>query len=298
MEPSILVSRPESKKPKMTGRPPLRARLMGLATVLGLARRGVFVPHRHADQWPAPGGGASYAAVERRMRAAEPAFRAHLQAIERFAGELLALGQESRPAPRWRQDWFPRLDAAAAYAMLRTRAPARLVEVGAGHSTRFYARAARDGALPTRIRAIDPAPRADLSRLPIELDRRTLQAAGLDAFRELEAGDVLSIDSSHILMPGSDVDLLLNRVLPELPAGVLVQIHDILLPDDYPAAWGWRGYNEQQGVAPLLVSPGWEVLWSSRWVATRMAGEVAAGVAGRLPLPTGGIEASLWLCKR
>lgn len=280
----------------MTGQP-FRVRLMGLATVLGLAQRGVFVPHRHADQWPAPGTGASYAAVERRMREAEPAFRAHLAAIEGFADDLCAIGREPAPAPRWRQDWFPRLDAAAAYAMLRTRAPARLIEVGAGHSTRFYARAARDGGLGTRIRAIDPAPRADLSKLPIELDRRTLQQAGLEAFRELGAGDVLSIDSSHILMPGSDVDLLLNRVLPELPAGVLVQIHDILLPDDYPAAWGWRGYNEQQGVAPLIDSPGWELLWSSRWAAMRMAAEVAAGVVGRLRLQPGAIEASLWLRK-
>jgi len=181
--------------------------------------------------------------------------------------------------------------------MLRVRKPARLVEVGAGHSTRFYARAAADGGLATLIRAIDPAPRADLTRLSIALDRRTLQEAGLDAFRDIVRGDVVSIDSSHILMPGSDVDLLLNRVLPELPAGALVQIHDILLPDDYPAAWGWRGYNEQQGVAPLLVGGGWRLLWSSRWVATRLRDAVDASVVARLPLPAGAFETSLWLEK-
>ena len=57
-----------------------------------------------------------------------------------------------------------------------------------------------------------------------------------------------SSNSSHILMPGSDVDILFNRVLPRLPAGALVHIHDIFLPFDYPAIWGWRNYNEQQGV--------------------------------------------------
>ena len=83
----------------------------------------------------------------------------------------------------------------------------------------------------------------------------TLQAAPAEVFDGLKAGDVLFIDSSHILMPGSDVDILLNRVLPRLPAGVLVHIHDIFLPFDYPAIWGWRNYNEQQGVVPLLAGP-------------------------------------------
>jgi hypothetical protein len=281
----------------LTRRLPFKTRLRALATILGLAQRGIFVPHRHVDQWPPAGSNPPYAPIARLIAAAEPDFRAHLAAIERFADALLAIGSDPPPAPRWNQDWFPRLDAAAAYAMLRTRAPARLVEVGAGHSTRFYARAVLDGALPTRIRAIDPAPRADLARLPAQLDRRTLQEAGLDAFRDIAAGDIVSIDSSHILMPGSDVDLLLNRVLPELPAGALVQIHDILLPDDYPPQWGWRGYNEQQGIAALIAGGGWRVLWSSRWVATRLASELAASVAAKLPLPSGAIEASLWLSK-
>ena len=49
-------------------------------------------------------------------------------------------------------------------------------------------------------------------------------------------------------MPGSDVDLLLNEVLPQLRPGVLIHLHDIFLPDPYPAGWAWRGYNEQVAV--------------------------------------------------
>ena len=273
----------------------LATRLRAIATVLGLGRHGIYIPHRHADALA--GSLAPYDWIARRMRAAEAAFRQHLAAIDGYGAALLAIGSAPPPQPRWTQDWFPRLDAAAAYAMVRRAGPKRLIEVGAGHSTRFYARAVADGGLDTTILAIDPAPRADLARLPLTLDRRTLQAAGLDAFRALGPGDVLSIDSSHLLLPGSDVDLLLNRVLPELPAGVLVQIHDILLPDDYPPAWGWRRYNEQQGVAALLAGEGWELEWSSRWVATRMAEAVAASVAARLPLVDDAVEASLWLRK-
>ena len=67
--------------------------------------------------------------------------------IEQYAAELEAIGSAPPPAPRWNQDWFPRLDAAAAYAMVRNTRPRRIVEVGSGHSTRFMARAVADGGL-------------------------------------------------------------------------------------------------------------------------------------------------------
>src|SRR6185503_4717515 len=74
-----------------------------------------------------------------------------LSSIENYRAELEAIGFEPPPAPRWNQDWFPRLDAAAAYAMVRITQPRRIVEVGSGHSTRFLARAVADGGLATRI---------------------------------------------------------------------------------------------------------------------------------------------------
>jgi predicted O-methyltransferase YrrM len=85
-----------------------------------------------------------------------------LDSIEQHAADLEKIGAAPPPAPRWNQDWFPRLDAAAAYAMVRALRPRRIVEVGSGHSTRFMARAVEDGGLPTQILAIDPAPRAAL----------------------------------------------------------------------------------------------------------------------------------------
>src|SRR5204863_425837 len=85
-------------------------------------------------------------------------------------------GHAPPPAPRWDQDWFPRLDAAAAYTMVRTLGPKRIVEVGCGHSTRFMARAVADGRLATSIIAIDPAPRAKLEGLNVRwLKQEVLQ---------------------------------------------------------------------------------------------------------------------------
>ena len=123
----------------------------------------------------------------------------------------------------------------------------------------------------------------------------TLQAAQAGLFDALVAGDVLFVDSSHILMPGSDVDLLLNRVLPRLPSGVLVHIHDIFLPFDYPAVWGWRNYNEQQGVAPLLAGGACTPLFSSVWAERRLADRLARSVVPRLPQRPEAMATSLWL---
>ncbi|MCP5368229.1 MAG: class I SAM-dependent methyltransferase [Hyphomicrobiales bacterium] len=272
---------------------------LGLMTVLGLGRRGFFIPYRYAPTVPPPGRRPAYGWLEEFFAGQAANVRAHLAAMEELAGDLGAIGAAAKaPEPRWNQTWFPRLDAAAAYAMVRTRRPARLVEIGSGHSTRFYARAVRDGGLDTRITAIDPMPRADISALGVDTLRMVVQQAGAAPFHDLAPGDVLSIDSSHILMPGTDVDFLQNVILPTLPAGVLVHIHDTFLPDDYPAGWGWRGYNEQQGVAALLQGGGYDLLWSSRYAVTRLAGDLAAGPIAALPHFEAAPESSLWLEKR
>ena len=214
--------------------------------------------------------------------------------IESYAAELEAIGSEPPPAPRWNQDWFPRLDAAAAYAMVRATRPRRIVEVGCGHSTRFMARAVADGGLDTRITAIDPEPRASLDGLDIEwLEKRVQRVA---AFPALAAGDILFIDSSHQLKPGSDVEFLLKGVLPLLPPGVRVHFHDIFLPDDYPEHWTWRRYNEQAAVAALIERDVFKVDFASHAVVSRRP-EALNGVLARLPLAPGAIESSLWLTK-
>ena len=213
-----------------------------------------------------------------------------LDAIEALAPDLGRIGSEPPPAPRWNQDWFPRLDAAAAYAMVRTLEPKRIVEVGSGHSTRFLARAVADARLDTRITAIDPAPRASLEGLKVRWLRQRVQDTTLDVFERLEARDILFIDSSHQLKPGSDVEFLLHRALPCLAKGVRVHFHDIFLPDPYPLAWAWRRYNEQQAVG-RLIGDGYALEFSSHQVRR------LSGVLARLPLKAGAIESSLWLSK-
>ena len=262
---------------------------MGLATLAGRPQ-GFFSPYRYAGQVTPPG---SYPAIEAAFREAQPAFADVLAAIETH-GTRLASFDGPPPQPRWGQSWFPRLDGAAAYAVIRAHGPKRIVEVGSGHSTRMLARAAEDTGESARITCIDPAPRAALQGLEIDWHQRVLSEAALPLFQALEAGDIAFFDSSHVLWPGTDVDMILNRILPVLAPGVLVHIHDILLPDPYPPAWEWRGYTEQNGLAGWMLGGAYAPVFASHYCVTRMAAAERPAVAA-LPIPEGARETSLWL---
>lgn len=264
---------------------------MGLGTVLGLRARGFFTPYRYAATVPPAGPYPEVEAVFERAGIADT-----LGIIEQTTGRIAALDGPP-PEPRWGQSWFPRLDAAAAYAIALHSGARRIVEVGSGHSTRFLARAARDAGQGARMTCIDPQPRASLAGLEVEWRREVLGPQHLALFRSLEPGDVAFFDSSHILWPGTDVDLVLNRILPSLRPGVLVHVHDIFLPDPYPADWAWRGYTEQLGLAGYLCNPAWRIVWASHFAVTRMGAADRPAIAA-LPMPEGARESSLWLVRR
>ena len=265
---------------------------LGLRTVLGGRPGGFFIPYRHA----AGVVPVAYPALAPLFAAGLPEMLCWLERIETYRERLQALDGPP-PVPRWGQDWFPRLDGAALYTVVRERQPRRILEIGSGHSTRFLAQAVHDGGFSCAVSCIDPQPRADIGRLPVTLHRRLFAAADAELAARLGPGDILLIDSSHVAMPGSDVDLLLNTVLPRLQPGVLVHVHDIFLPDPYPPGWTWRGYNEQVAVAGLLHAGGYAIRFASHYLATRQPDRLIRGVVGRLPLAAGAFETSLWLEK-
>jgi predicted O-methyltransferase YrrM len=282
----------------------LRLLGMALATTAGVARRGWFIPHRYAQSIPQAGDNPPYAPLLKIFDANKLAFVALLDAIEALSPQLAQIAAEhgkpaaGLPNPRFDQGWFATLDAAAAYAVIHTRRPRRIVEVGSGHSTRFMARALHDSGNDAQILSIDPAPRTAIENLAprVSFERRTVQRCDPALFRQIEGGDVLFIDSSHVLMPGSDCDFLFNRILPLLPVGALLHIHDIFLPDDYPRAWAWRNYNEQQGVAPMLLN-GWRPIFASHYMRSRAPETLERCILKSLPRHEAGIDASLWLEK-
>ena len=158
-------------------------------------------------------------------------------------------------------------DAEVLYAMMRRYAPGTVVEIGSGNSTKIMRQAVADGRLQTRLISIDPQPRTEIDTLVDQKYREPLSATtSLETFSSLRAGDLLFIDSSHVVRSENDVVFLYLTVLPQLPAGVLVQVHDIFLPYDYPSEWVVErgfGFNEQYLVQALLASSDdYEVLWA------------------------------------
>lgn len=284
----------EGQAGRLPWRVPRRGRIrrlaMGLGTLFGRPR-GFFIPHRYAGAAQPCG----YPALAASLAGCESAFEAVLEDIQRYRERLLRL-RGAAPQPRFDQDWFPRLDAAAAYVMVCRARPARILEVGSGHSTRFLARAIADEGLATELVCIDPAPRAPLRGLAVRWVEDVVQRAPEACFSDLRPGDILFVDSSHILMPGTDVDWLLNRILPALAAGVVVHFHDVFLPDPYPESWAWRGYNEQQAIAALLQGAAYDCVFASHYAATRMADRLEQGVLAELPRSA--LESSFWLVKR
>ncbi|MCX4395495.1 class I SAM-dependent methyltransferase [Streptomyces sp. NBC_00053] len=176
-----------------------------------------------------------------------------LEYADQLAGIPLN-GVEKAATAYWGNTWLPPLDALSLYGFLASERPARYLEVGSGNSTKFARRAIQDLGLSTRITSIDPEPRAHIDHLCDEVVRLPLQEADLGVFAELEPGDILFIDGSHRLQMGSDVMVFFFELLPRLKPGVLIQVHDIMLPADYPESWRWRLYSEQYLLAALLTA--------------------------------------------
>jgi hypothetical protein len=158
--------------------------------------------------------------------------------------------------PFWLNTWFPPLDAMALQAMLATRRPALFLEIGSGMSTKFARQAITRHGLATRIVSIDPQPRNRIDQLADRTVRAPLETVDPREFEALAAGDILFLDSSHRSFQNSDVTVFFLEVLPRLAPGVIVHLHDIYLPWDYPAGHLWRLWNEQYLLATTLLAGG------------------------------------------
>lgn len=275
--------------------PRLRRLWLGLKTLFGSDAHGYFIPARSAGYRRPVSADPAYPFWEGRLKALEAEQGDWLKIVDGYGPALTAIDGSDPGSARWTQDWFPRLDAAMLYGVIRHCKPERIVEIGAGHSTRFALRAIADEGLETALTVIDPEPRKEVPKATrLNWIAEPLQRANPEIWAGLGAGDIVSIDSSHVLMPGSDVDLLLNVIMPSLPSGAMIQVHDIFLPDAYPAEWRWRSYNEQLALAPLLAGPAAEVMMSSHYVTTRMESVFRQTALAELPFPAGARESSFW----
>jgi hypothetical protein len=200
----------------------------------------------------------------------------------------------------YRNDQFPVVDAEVLFCMLRHFKPRRMIEVGSGFSSLITAHVNRTffaGAL--NFSCIEPYPRQfliDGVNGISDLVVQKVEDIPVSYFESLKDGDILFIDSSHVSKVGSDVNYLFFEIIPRLNKGVLVHIHDIFLPEEYPKKWvidEGRHWNEQYLVRAFLqFNTAFEILWASHFMAQNHTQEVH-GVFPRFPSHGGG--GSLWL---
>ena len=157
-------------------------------------------------------------------------------------------------APNWNNGMLPALDTIALYGLLVMEAPSTYVEIGSGNSTKFARRAIDDNRLATKIVSVDPHPRAECDLICDEIIREPFERIDLGLFDRVGSGDVVFLDGSHRCFTNSDATVFFMDVMPFLPPGALIHIHDIWLPDDYPPAWSDRFYSEQYLLAAWLLA--------------------------------------------
>jgi hypothetical protein len=164
-------------------------------------------------------------------------------------------GDPNSTTPYWNNTFFGHLDGAVLISMLICNAPVLYLEIGSGNSTKFARHAINGGNLSTKIVSLDPQPRAKIDALCDTTIRKRLEDCDLSLFNQLEAGDILFFDGSHRVFTNSDVTVFFLELMPRLKPGVIVHIHDIFLPCDYPPKWKKRMYSEQYMLAAMLLCP-------------------------------------------
>src|SRR5260370_42005818 len=111
-----------------------------------------------------------------------------------------------------------------------------------------------------------------LSKLDVQLVGKKVEDIDLTIFQQLEAGDILFIDSSHMIRPGGDVTFEILNILPSVKKNVLVHFHDIFTPADYPVDWlkhHFRFWNEQYLLEAFLTgNKNFEVTCALNFLAT------------------------------
>ncbi len=189
----------------------------------------------------------------------------------RFSDELKKFGTQKTDDLTYAfgNGYFDAGDAEFWYNLIRVRKPRRIVEIGSGNSTLLAIEAVRanekeDPGYRCQHICVEPYEMPWLERSGVQVLRERVESVDQSVFGALEAGDILFIDSSHVIRPQGDVLCEFLEIMPALNKGVIVHIHDIFTPRDYPHAWvveKVRLWNEQYLMEALISgNPQWKII--------------------------------------
>jgi hypothetical protein len=187
-----------------------------------------------------------------------------------FYKDLITRFPLSTPFPNQKTDghryysdncWFVWGDAFVLSGIIRREKPKRIVEVGSGFSSAVMLDTLAHSSFSVELTFIEPKPRrlhslfTPQDEFSTTVINRSIQEVPSSVFDQLEANDILFIDSSHVVKIGSDVSFILLRILPKLRPGVIVHFHDIFYPHSYPSEWirQGRAWNESLFLRAFLL---------------------------------------------
>ena len=145
------------------------------------------------------------------------------------------------------------------YLMLRNLCPHKVIEIGSGFSSALLLDV-NENIFHSEIECtfIEPYTKRLRSLLhekdKIHIIEKNLQEVEYTVFESLQAGDILFIDSTHVVKTGSDVNYLFATILPHLSEGVYIHFHDVFYPFEYPREWVIKGkaWNEDYMLRSFL----------------------------------------------
>jgi hypothetical protein len=187
-------------------------------------------------------------------------YKNYLEAFLKYIDNIKEIRTTEKEAdenqPSWNNGFLPGLDIISLYGIISELKPKNYIEIGSGNSTKVARKAISDQKLSTKITSIDPFPRANIDHLADTVIRKPLEDIKDLSFiiDALEENDILFIDNSHRCFPNSDVTVCFLELLPYLKKGVVVQVHDVYLPYDYPQFMCDRFYNEQYLLAAFILA--------------------------------------------
>ena len=175
---------------------------------------------------------------------------------------------------KFNNESFESGDAETLYYFVRECKPNKIVEIGAGISSLLIHAALKlnnsEGKHGEHI-IIEPYENPWLEKLGSKVIRERVERVDFSVFQNLGAGDILFIDSSHVVRAQNDCVFEYTELLPSLPSGVVVHIHDIFTPFDYPDEWlnkNFKLWAEQYVLEALLINgEDWEVLAPLNWLS-------------------------------
>ena len=169
-------------------------------------------------------------------------------------------------------------DGAILFAMTRIIKPNKIIEVGSGNSTDIMYQAQQlnlsEDRTENQLISIEPYPnqilRDLISTSNIQLIEQKVELVDNTLFSQLKSGDLLFIDSSHVVDVANDVHFLYLHILPQLPVGVYVHIHDIRFPYEYPKEWvlGTRKHWAEQYLLHMFLAfnDSFQIIFASNYM--------------------------------